>query len=405
MRTVLITISALLALASCEKKSEEATESKATPTEAEKKTDKAPVEVAGTKVEEPAEKSDELCGCRMLTKYSLEELEKGTHEKLCDGDKLLARFNCDQYDVMRNCIYAAYGYKFKKKRWQTLFATKDWYKPSGNFRESQIPKVATENIRALKTRASQCRVGAESKVTKADVKRVRDWYKNRQKQIPPIVWHEEGGLEDDPAKTIEARLDYFGMNDKTQFWYTTPSSDELALKLYGKDFRTISVGDCFECDEDTEDELACGTCDIFEIMLGKNNEVVALYLTVASACPFVYAAAKGQPLRLQGEILRQLRASSLEGRQRLALDTPCDESIAVRLAEHKPEITFLDEVYLEVDGARINPASCSSRQAYCSDDGQYHRLEPDDVLDLTFEVERSSCQSVSLVADGYYIPL
>ena len=154
-----------------------------------------------------------------------------------------------------------------------------------------------------------------------------------------------------------------------------------------------------------EDELACGTCDTYEIMLGENDEVVALYLTVASACPFVYAAAQGQPLQLQGEILRQLRASSLEGQQRLALDTTCGTSIAVRLAEHKPEITFLDEVYLEVDGARIDPTSCRDSLAYCSDDGQYHRLEPGDTLDLAFQVDRQSCQRVSLVADGYYLPL
>ena len=228
MRIALVTIFALLVLASCEKKSEETTKGKETG-EVPKETDTTPTEVAGTKAEAPA-KGDELCGCRMLTKHSLEELEKGKHEELCDGDELVVRFNCDQYDVMRNCIYAAHGYKFKKKRWQTYFASQDWYQPRADFKESELSKVEQENVSALKTRAVRCRAGAESKVTKADVKRVRDWYKNRKKEIPPIVWHEEGGPVDTPAKTIGDRLDYFGMNEKTQFWYTTPSSEELAGK-------------------------------------------------------------------------------------------------------------------------------------------------------------------------------
>lgn len=183
------------------------------------------------------------------------------------------------------------------------------------------------------------------------------------------------------------------------------------------------VAQCQECEEESEEpeeEQACGGCETFEVVLGEKGDIMAVYLTVAAACPLVYAGVADQPLTLRGEILRYLREPALERTQRLALSPApssvnCSGPIKVRLSEEKPEVTFLDAIYLEVDGIRHDARACSDRAdgadqvAYCQDDGVYTRLSRGATLDLIFDlkgvVDTASCQRVDLVADGFYMPL
>lgn len=105
--------------------------------------------------------------CLLLTRYSLAELEGGRHEKEC-GVPLMQGTGCDQLDAMRNCIYAAHGYRFEKKRWRDKFSATSWYHPDPTFDETKLSRLETANIRALRDRATKCRSKGRIAVSAAD---------------------------------------------------------------------------------------------------------------------------------------------------------------------------------------------------------------------------------------------
>lgn len=117
-----------------------------------------------------------------------------------------------------------------------------------------------------------------------------------------------------------------------------------------------------------------------------------------AACPHVYVH-QADGAFYKGEILRNLDRATLRGTQSLALRNPqrfarTDGAITVELREEKPETTYLFAVWLEVDGARVDPAGFTPLV-----------LEQGDTVQLAFPVpalDRAS--SVSLWADGYYEP-
>jgi len=122
-----------------------------------------------------------------------------------------------------------------------------------------------------------------------------------------------------------------------------------------------------------------------------------------SACPFVYRLGDGPP-RLLGEILRNVRGRDAATVQALAVGGQGAGRITLQLAEAKPEVTYLDAIYLEVDGARIAPRACGDLPAapYCEADGRHHVLREGDTLELAFDTPAHAASR--LVARGYYVP-
>jgi len=125
-----------------------------------------------------------------------------------------------------------------------------------------------------------------------------------------------------------------------------------------------------------------------------------------AACPRVYLLA-GDRFEPRGEILRDLRGPELRAQQALALSPDRSRrpgtELVIELREEKDEVTFLDEVYLEVGDRRIDPADCGAAR-YCAADGAYHLLHRGDRLRLTFSLEGTDAGSVRLIATGYYVP-
>jgi len=119
-----------------------------------------------------------------------------------------------------------------------------------------------------------------------------------------------------------------------------------------------------------------------------------------SACPFVYAITDDGAQRV-GEILRDLRGARAYSLQSLLLPRG---TTRVRLAEEKPEITYLDEVVLVVDGVELRPLACRGAPvpAYCQADHVPFVLRRGDTLDLAFE--SADGDDVTLFARGYYLP-
>ncbi|MDX2089333.1 MAG: hypothetical protein SFX73_15875 [Kofleriaceae bacterium] len=66
------------------------------------------------------------------------------------------------------------------------------------------------------------------------------------------------------------------------------------------------------------------------------------------------------------------------------------------------EVTFLDELYVEVDGIRVEPPSCKGVPAPALGvaDDKHHVLREGDTLDLVFEVSGAAAR----FASGQYIP-
>jgi hypothetical protein len=122
-----------------------------------------------------------------------------------------------------------------------------------------------------------------------------------------------------------------------------------------------------------------------------------------SACPFVYELDGTAEPQLAGEILRDLRGRAAYAWQSLALAMQGAGTIRVRLAEEKPEVTYLDEVYVVVGGKRVDPKACASAPApaYCAADQRPYVMRQGDVLDLELDVPAGAR---TLEARGYYVP-
>ena len=120
-----------------------------------------------------------------------------------------------------------------------------------------------------------------------------------------------------------------------------------------------------------------------------------------SACPFVYAVTDAGATRV-GEILRDLRGERAYSLQSLPMPRG---TTRIRLAEEKPEVTYLDEIVIESGGVELRPLACRGAPvpAYCAADRVPFVMHPGDTLDLTFEA--AAGDQVTLFARGYYVPL
>jgi hypothetical protein len=96
--------------------------------------------------------------------------------------KDLGYSDCKQLDYMRNCIYAAHGMVFKKKRWKG-FATKPWYDAQAEFDPKTIGELERANVHELNQRGKACKKGLS--ITGGDYERITRWWKVLPK-VPPM---------------------------------------------------------------------------------------------------------------------------------------------------------------------------------------------------------------------------
>ena len=55
----------------------------------------------------------------------------------------------EDLDIMRNEIFAEYGYKFKSEKWSSYFATKPWYRPLHDNVNDKLSDIDRENIQVI----------------------------------------------------------------------------------------------------------------------------------------------------------------------------------------------------------------------------------------------------------------
>ncbi len=112
----------------------------------------------------------------------------------------------------------------------------------------------------------------------------------------------------------------------------------------------------------------------------------------AAACPYVDVVTDDGVQRV-GEILRWIRNEPAT--QGLALPILHGDTAIIRLSEEKPETTYLDSVWLELDGERVDP------DVSLAMDGRYEVLRNGESLELQFPLRPHT--QARLVAVGYYV--
>lgn len=305
---------------------------------------------------------------------------------------------CEAADHARNCIYASYGYTFKKDRWKKAFGSEPWYKPDPAFKNTAMSPTAIANVAALKKLGAACKA-AKGEPSPKTTKALDAWFAARKKGTPPLP-EKVTDLDAQPS-TKDAFTKNFLGKDSTLFFKDPWESYNLVWKNGEIERVTVSTGipDPTTCTSDDEG------CEGFEwLTFTVENGTITAIEAGAAACPFVYERV-GDTWAYRGEILRNLATRAIEGTQALALVGGCTATRTVRVTEEKRERTYLDSVVLSIDGRTIRPDACSTVSAMCADDGIYLELGEGDAIELTFTLPTPSCSAGELVANGYYTPL
>lgn len=126
------------------------------------------------------------CGepCLFLTDTPLEKLIE-VYKTECGGmeTKDLGYEDCKSLDYARNCIYAAHGLVFKKKKWK-VFATKPWYEARPEFK-TEISPLELANVSELNKRGKACKKGIN--ISGADFERLKAWAAAANAgKLPPV---------------------------------------------------------------------------------------------------------------------------------------------------------------------------------------------------------------------------
>lgn len=332
--------------------------------------------------------------CRLLKDASVDAVKA----KCPDWALATGESNCDDLDFARNCIYATYGYTFKKDKYKKAFGDLAWYKPDPAFKDSAMSKQSLDNIAALKQEAETCRASGDADISAATRKVVEAWFAARKTGKPPMpaVIHDLDGKLISADEFVKQYI-----NGPNKLFDKDPWEPLRSEGKTGKT-ETVSVGTgvpnpktCTSGDED---------CEGFEwiIFTVEGGKITAID-TGAAACPFVYERT-GDAWAYRGELLRNLASPAWEATQTLALgdDAACSAARTIRIAEEKAERTYLDSVALAIDGAVVRPDACGDG-AVCADDGRYAELATGESIELTFTLPAPSCARGELIANGYYV--
>lgn len=307
---------------------------------------------------------------------------------------------CDAADYARNCIYAAYGYSFKKDVWKKAFGSEPWYKPDPAFKNTAMSSTAMANVAELKKLGTTCKGVSPGTASAATTKALDAWFAARKKGTPALP-DKITDLDTKPTTKEEFAKNYLA-KDSTLFFRDAWEPYTLIWKNGGVERVEVSTGvpNPKTCTGNDSEE-----CEGFEwLTFTVDNGTITAIEAGAAACPFVYERV-GDRWAYRGEILRNLATRAVEGTQTLALRGECSATRTVRITEEKRERTYLDSIALSIDGETILPDACTTPSAMCTDDGRYLELALGDAIELTFTLPAATCSSGELVANGYYTPL
>jgi len=143
------------------------------------------------------------CGepCLFLLDAPIAQLTD-TYKTKCGGmeTKNLGFEDCKQLDYARNCLHAAHGLVYKKKKWKKLFEAKPWYEPHAEVDAKKIAMSEVEhaNVHELYLRGKACKKNL--KISGADYERIKAWFAALPKPpAPKFAFHWDNNGEDEPS--------------------------------------------------------------------------------------------------------------------------------------------------------------------------------------------------------------
>jgi hypothetical protein len=335
---------------------------------------------------------------------------------------------CDEYDYLRNCIYATHGYRFRKARWRERFASTDWYKPDPKFDDSMISNIGMRNVRDLKDRVAACRAGETRELTGAVLAELSvdlDGDGRPEKIRATARAIDVGGqisghgiVVEDPAAFHARAIDIDKGDQRREILLTTTEYENLIehvvvwlargqvhisesfvtgdLKVPGDGKLTTSDTNCGQTSRDTYAIQGSRLAKIASRTTGKHDP------SMCAACPFVYVETEGG-WDFRGEILRDVRSAAAAATRTMALGRATGETLRIKIAERKPEVTFLDAVAVRAGDEVIRPRRCRAANGpLCAADGETLRLERGDEVVLELDVPAGA--ELVLLATGYYVP-
>lgn len=104
------------------------------------------------------------CYARNLTDAELDALKEDEYFNYMQYDHL----SVEDLDIMRNEIYARYGYKFKNEKWKKHFSACSWYKAEFDNVDNKLTEVEKHNVQVILDMKKKLE-GNESKFIKKEM--------------------------------------------------------------------------------------------------------------------------------------------------------------------------------------------------------------------------------------------
>lgn len=343
--------------------------------------------------------------------------------------------NCNQWDYLRNCVYAAGGKVFRKDHIQEDYADYSWYSPDKSFSHENLSSVAKANIKLTKKEKTECeeaqvrRPGEAVAELQADMdgdgknetirvttSRVYIDGKEFLHRLKPFDAHEL------KVKLIDIDTGDFFKEVLVSNYYYEENGRRRVFSKHGADLKMSEMFDWHDMEMKSDGKGAMrmfsGECgqkreEIYKVKNGvfslvKKKVKGRFREELCSACPYVYIWQDGR-WQFRGEILRNLRDESLEATHHLALGQQQVGLLRIRLGERKEETTFVDLVEVVAryaDGSEdvigANECSVGSASSLCRHDKSYDLIEQGEDIELSFRLDKPA--SVFVRARGYYLP-
>ncbi len=153
--------------------------------------------------------------------------------------------------------------------------------------------------------------------------------------------------------------------------------------------------------------------DYQKIAIGPGENAITLRLTDRDgwACPWLYVY-NGHAFEKRTEILRDIQGKQHEQTEisSIGLVDLVDGTVTLRVAEEKREITFIDELYIIVDGIEVRmEANAHSVARVTEKDEVYLVLTRGESIEFSFRLPASLIgrdrAMVSVVVTGFYVPM
>jgi hypothetical protein len=186
--------------AACSKKQGDATKDKPEPAVA---------------VDAPPAPADDSCAqpCRLLKDATIDAVRTQCPDWSLGKE---GAAGCDDIDFARNCIFATYGYAFKKTKYKDAFGAMPWYKPDPAFEDAMMSKQSLDNVAELKGMSIACRAHGEDQISPKTREAVETWFASRKNGVPPLP-EKLLGMDAEPITKEQFVKEYLGKDSQLFF--------------------------------------------------------------------------------------------------------------------------------------------------------------------------------------------